>query len=282
MRLSQLKFEALGTHWFIKSDCGQAALEQSRSIAIEFESSYSRFNYSTSIGKLNKGLAIEVRAELIDILDVASQLHQASQGLFDIRVASDLSRMGYGPELKAKKTKAAYGDCFKHEKNTLKLNGCAIDLGGCAKGYLIDKIANYLKKAGAKEIIINGGGDIFIDSETAQSIDLINPFNQKESIGRVTGYRLRFASSSPMLRMWSNKENHHIIDPASGESSSKWRQSYVIAPSVAIADGLATTSLLTNDSALLEQLFSHFKAEVVLVSPSGSISGKYGKAWDLN
>lgn len=117
------------------------------------------------------------------------------------------------------------------------------------KGFLIDKIYDFLISKNIDEFIINGGGDIrfFSKSNTYTEIALEHPINPNLAIGI---YRLQsgksICASSRVKRVW--KGHSHIIDLSSKSSSDEFIASWVVADNATIADALATIALLSNSA----------------------------------
>lgn len=92
---------------------------------------------------LPAGGSLQIAPETSEVLQAASQLQQASEGLFDIT-------QGRAPE------------GWRCEGQWLaKLDAAAaFDLGGIAKGYAVDRAVQALQELGCKAGWVNAGGDL--------------------------------------------------------------------------------------------------------------------------
>jgi thiamine biosynthesis lipoprotein len=98
-----------------------------------------------------------------------------------------------------------------------------LDLGGFAKGYIVDLLGATIFR-GVKNFLISAGGDIWAvgNQEGAKGWDVAvqNPLTPEENIFflNTRGKRLGIATSGILERAWQKGDfkAHHIIDPSSG------------------------------------------------------------------
>lgn len=101
--------------------------------------------------------------------------------------------------------------------------GVCIDLGGIAKGYIADRLKEYLQEQGVQSGIINLGGNILCIGEKADGsafrIGIQHPFaDQNKSIAVVAVTGCSVVSSGIYERYFLEKDTiyHHILDPKTG------------------------------------------------------------------
>jgi len=85
--------------------------------------------------------------------------------------------------------------------------GAAIDLGGTAKSWVVARAA-----AGHRDVVIDAGGDVLIDSPRPHEVDL--PTVTEEWHLTLSPGRWGVATSSVARRAWRGA--HHLIDPRTG------------------------------------------------------------------
>ncbi len=137
-----------------------------------------------------------------------------------------------------------------------------LDFGGIAKGYAIARLALMLKKAGFKHFLINAGGDVHISGQRFDkpwTIAIQNPF----ATGAIASIQLsgnyHLFTSGNYQRFYKNKDKivHHIIDPRSGQPSTRISSATVLTTDAVLAD-VATTTLMIdgwkNHSSLADSL----------------------------
>jgi len=126
-------------------------------------------------------------------------------------------------------------------------NEAALDLGGIAKGKIIDEIADYLKSMGLIDYLINGGGDIvakgFYNNKRKWKIAIADPFIKSKYLGYIDLSDYSIVTSGDYERFFykNGKLYHHILDPKTGYPVDSGLHSVtVIADDTAKADALAT------------------------------------------
>lgn len=252
-----LELTALGTKWWINTSekLPKNISKEINKIVLEFEQNYTRFNNSSYIGILNdKKILINPTDELLSILTFALDVYSQTNGVFNISIGSELEKSGYGikHDISSKVSKDLIKD-ISITKESIKLSkSTRIDLGGLGKGWLIEKLAGYLKHSGINNFIINGGGDI-TTSGNAVDIYLEHPLNSKLQIGKVELHNNSLASSSNIKRSWINKgkRRSHIIHPEDNKLDDLLSV-HVMADSILFADTFATIFMLVNRKKRLE------------------------------
>lgn len=136
----------------------------------------------------------------------------------------------------------------------------ALDLGGIAKGYCVDLIAEKLETAGYPNIYVEWGGEITAKGKHPEDrpwtvfISRLGDANPKNAIAIVELNDEAIATSGDYLQNWTVKVNSklikytHIIDPKTGypliSNSQSLASTSVVAPSCTLADGLATALMI--------------------------------------
>lgn len=258
------EFRAMNTDWWILAR-GQnpAPLTFAEAIVLQAEAEYSRFRSESSLSRLNRdreamnsGLAAVVRRSL--------DLFAATNGAFDIRVGPSLVAAGYDRsfELLADQRQAAEFRLAPPVEmlsvgvlgDIVRLDGTgALDLGGVAKGWTIDRVAEAIRATGCRDFLIDGGGDIRASGTGDDGLPWV--------LGVGGGLAVRVGdgavcTSSVERRRWRTDggKAHHIIDPSTGEpAASQVTSAAVVAPDAATADALAT-ALIANPSRALAAL----------------------------
>jgi thiamine biosynthesis lipoprotein len=253
------RFEAIGSQWWIVT---ADPLAESDEITIQsglldltndFNQAYSRFLPESLISQLNRqGSIATPPLELLEMVVAAESMRQASKGAFNIGVGPALDRLGYDANYRFSEAAgpapilpgSAIETC---EATLIKLvPSRSVDLGGLGKGWLIDKLAAYLKSVGLKEFYVNGGGDIVAAGDIPKRFAIENPLDVTQAIGEIILTSGALAASAPNRRTWtspnSGRTHHHLIDPATGESHPGPAAIHVAAPTATLAD-MASTAL---------------------------------------
>lgn len=124
-----------------------------------------------------------------------------------------------------------------------------IDLGGIAKGYAADVIADYLKSKNIDNAIIDLGGNVLALGGNGKTdkwnIGIQNPFEPRNKHIGILSVRDKTVVTSGVYERYfieSGKRYHHILDPFTGYPvESPLMSVSIIADKSIDADGLSTT-----------------------------------------
>lgn len=107
---------------------------------------------------------------------------------------------------------------FHHNKIMLKYTGMGVDLGGIAKGFAADQVAELLKRRGIASGVLNLGGTVFVLGEE-RSVGIQNPFGRTGTyMGtiRVTNKAVVTSGAYENYRIINGTAYQHILDPHTG------------------------------------------------------------------
>lgn len=136
-----------------------------------YEQLLSRTIEGSDVWKINHadGNAVEVSDDTVAILQCARKISEISGGVFDVTIAPvsvlwDFSTENPAlPDSEDIAKASALVDQSRMEinGNSVRLPaGMMIDLGGIAKGYIADRIKEYLEQRGVKHAILSFGGNV--------------------------------------------------------------------------------------------------------------------------
>ena len=269
------EFDAIGTHWWIEtlkgSALSDAVIVEIRAITEEFDRHYSRFRDDSLITNLARsGTITHPPAEMIAMLDFAKEMYHASDGAFNISIGGALHKLGYG-------SRSLAGDSIQNPWQVIRYNknlvtapvGTVLDFGGFGKWWLIDIYAGILKKHSVAQFIINGGGDIYVDSDSPIEFALEDPRSNKHKLGQTRITKGALAASSTLKRTWNDGEmsHHHIFDPETNMPiDSTIIADFIQAESALIADTMATILILK--PSLNDKLTKIYGLKTILIPKS--------------
>ncbi|MDI3500811.1 MAG: FAD:protein transferase [Thermoanaerobacter sp.] len=193
---------------------------------------------NSEVNQINENAGIrpvKVSPDTFYVIKKAVHFSDVEKGYFDITVGpivklwnigTDKAKVPSPEEIKAKLPLVNYKDIILDEKNMtimLKNKGMSIDLGGIAKGYAADKVAQVLKKEGVKHAIINLGGDVLTIGTKPDGgnwrIGIQTPFKPRgEYLGIVEVSNKTVVTSGVYERYFKKdgKLYHHILNPFTG------------------------------------------------------------------
>ncbi|GAB4337362.1 MAG: FAD:protein FMN transferase [Desulfobulbaceae bacterium] len=128
--------------------------------------------------------------------------------------------------------------------------GMSITLDGIAKGYIVDQGATVLREMGFNNVYVEAGGDLLAAGSRPGGkpwrIGIRNPRPEMRKDMKVIELTDRaVATSGDYMQPFSaDRLHHHIIDPRSGHSPAALASATVIAPTVVLADALATAAMV--------------------------------------
>ncbi len=208
-----------------------------------------------SIGKINRTAGekpVRVSQDVFKLVQRALLVSSKSGGVFDISIgAISIKPEYYSNSYKDKKNLVNYRLIQINTDNRtvfLPKKGMALDLGGLAKGTIIDKAVEVIKMSGISAGIVEAGGDLFCFGDQTWNIGIEHP--RVEGLSGVIPIRNMAVCTSGDYRQYSysveqNKREHHIIDPKKMSSARKSISVTVVAPNAELADALATTLFIT-------------------------------------
>ncbi len=209
------------------------------------------------------------------VLSTALDLSRETDGVFDISIARHLVRTGYLPAQAAEPNEEVPGTW----EDIQLLDGhrvffqkpLQIDLGGIAKGFAIDKAADWLETCGLTHAVVNAGGDLrVIGHGPATAVGLRHPASPFAPALPATMLRRALATSA--IYFSRRKIGQHtvspIVHPRTGRPVRRGTSVSVFAPTCMEADALTKTVLLTAQD-VWTRLLTTRDAVALLLSPTG-------------
>src|SRR4051812_12211927 len=199
------------------------------------ENTCSRFKEDSELSRLNQqvGKEVEISELLFSILKDALRFFEETNGVFNPGILSAIENSGYTKSIEYIKGQELAGSPLlapgvrniqpyrlNEEKQTVVLQ-TRIDLGGIAKGWVIDRAADLLSENGFG--FINVGGDIRIFGNLPRSLNIgiEDPFEPTKMLSSIQVSVGAVATSTSMKRRWKKdgENKHHLIDARTGEPS---------------------------------------------------------------
>lgn len=230
----------------------------------EYEAKFSRTIETSEIAQINAagGAPVEVSKDTITLIKKGIYYCDMSDGAFDITIGAVTSLWDFKADEPAPPAPEALAEAVKHvnyrkiliDGNTVRLLDPAarLDLGAVAKGYIADRIKEYLWDEGVRHALINLGGNVLaIGSKPNGSpfnIGVQKPFH--EGGDPITSVRINNKSvvTSGTYQRCFEKDDilyHHILNTSSGNPCNNGLNSVtIITDSSLTADALSTTCFL--------------------------------------
>lgn len=213
-----------------------STMEGCKELCAKYENLLSNQIDTSEISQINasEGKPVTVSDETIEVLQKGIYYSELSRGKFDITIApvSELWNFRDNKEGALPETSALESACTHVNYQNIQINGntvtltdpqTQIDLGGIAKGYIADRLKEYLLSKGVNHALINlGGNTLAVGTKydgSAFRIGIQKPFSEKnEAITDVEITDCSVVSSGIYQRYFENdgKIYHHILDPDTG------------------------------------------------------------------
>ena len=211
----------------------EALIEECFDLCRDYEKIFSRTDPDSELYALNAAGSLEVSEALLEVIRTALDYCRMSDGAFDVTLggvsdryafSSDSPRVPGEGELAEAVRRAGYEKVLlEGNRVTLTDPEAVLDLGAVAKGYIADRLAEFLRSRGQESALIDLGGNILCvggkpDGQPFR-VGLQYPFRERsESIAVVEARDLSVVTSGVYER--SFEENgvlyHHILDPDTG------------------------------------------------------------------
>ncbi len=162
----------------------------------------------------------------------------------------------------------------------LKRRGMAINVGGLAKGYAVDRAISLLRSR-VPNGIVNAGGDLFAfgqkNKQTPWNIGLQHPRKPQNLLAAFAVKNQAVATSGDYQRYFikDGVRYHHIFDPQTGKPARLMISATIISTEVMDADALATAVFVMGPDKGIEWVESMDNVEAMLVLKDESI--RYSK-----
>lgn len=239
---------------------------------------------SSELGKLNKTKSISNPSpELLDVINYGMWYSEFSGGVFDITVKPLSSIWNFKNEIKPSNSdissallKIGYKNIEITENSITLKNTAEIDLGGIAKGYMADKVSDFLTKNGVKSGIVNLGGNITVigkKDDNNFNIGIQKPFGD-DNIATVSCHDMSVVTSGIYQRYFEKdgKIYHHILDTSSGYPIQNGLYSVtIISESSTRADALSTLCFLLGIEKSMELLEDFSDTEAVFIDQNQNL-----------
>lgn len=269
----EYSFEAIGTRWSITGDVSHELRKKITQRIKTFDHTYSRFIESGKLRSMTQSIGKYILPEDAQpLFDFYRRLYDISDGFVTPLIGTTMEQAGYDASYSFRPSNITkpptWEDAMQYDfpHLTIKLPGI-LDFGAAGKGYLVDILAELLRKNGIDNFCINAGGDIFVGSKS-QVIGLENPVDTSEIVGTVSIKNSAICASAGNRRRWG--DFHHTINPKTLQSTSNIDAIWVRAKTTMLADGIATALYFVDHS----QLQKHFDFEYMIIRDSNIYSSQ--------
>lgn len=236
----------------------------------------------------NAGTKTTVSTEVLEILSKAQTVSKQTGGLFDVSVYPVVRAWGFTtderhvPEEQTISTLLPYVD---YNKITLDFNNgtvgleknMAVDLGGIAKGYASQKMADTMKQNGVKSAVLSLGGNVQTIGHKPDGSDwgvAVEYPGTQQHFAKVNVGETSLITSGAYQRYFEEdgKIYHHIIDPRTGmPANSGLKSATVVCNDPVMGDALSTALFIMGTKAAQEYYQKYGGFDYILLTDDDEV-----------
>lgn len=287
--------EIFGTFYHITYQSNEDLRPEIEAELNKVDASLSPFNPKSIITAVNDNKNITVNEMFTQVFMLAERVSKETNGAFDITVAPLVNAWGFGTEGRKTPTKATIDSLRQlvgYQKVAL-VNGhvkksnpkMRLDCSAIAKGYGADVVANFFKRKGIENYLIEIGGEVVTSGNSEKRVpwrigvvkpsdDTLDVNEETQTIINVTDKAMATSGNYRNFRYVAGKKFAHTIDPASGYPvQHSLLSATVLANDCATADAYATAFMAMGVDKAKKVLERHSElmAYFIYAGPKGDL-----------
>jgi len=271
---------------------GEQALSAASDAAVRLEAVLDRHRADSEVTAINMLAGkepVSVSADTFANISLALEVGRLTSGAFDITVAPLLDVWGFGTgntvvpseqQLAKALPLVDYRQVRLVEEGRqvfLENAGMQLDLGGIAKGYIVDRAVEVLQAAGVSSGTVDAGGDIrAIGSKPDGSpwrIGIRHPRERRELVAVVELRDQAIVTSGDYERFFTVGEQryHHLLNPQTGMPARGVTSVTIVAPDAFTADAYSTAVFVMGRERGMAFVESLPGVEAIILTEDGEI-----------
>lgn len=272
----------------IYDECSDDTFKGAFELCEKYESLLSKNKEGSDIWNINhsEGTSVDVDPETAFLISKALYYCELSDGAFDITIAPASELWDFSssdthviPDSNSLARAISYVN-YRNVSvtgNTVSVpEGTKLDLGAAAKGYIADRLKDFLKEHGIDNAIINLGGNIYAIGDKNGSpfkVGIRSPFDTSSEIAYVYLSDKSAVTSGIYERCFTidGVKYHHLLDTKTGMPLNNTLASVtVFAQSSTDCDILSTTCYLLGEEKALELIDSLPSVDAFFIRTDGT------------
>jgi len=285
-------------HLTYESPNGKDLHEGIKTVMDAFNKSLSTYDPNSVISMVNSNRDTVLDQYFLTVFNKAQQISDLTNGAFDITVAPMVNVWGFGFKNKENVTTELI-DSLKELVGYKKIRlvngkikkdhlGTMLDCSAIAKGYGVDVVADYLRKEGCSNYMVEIGGEVVVKgtnpSGTSWNIGISTPdennFFKEQQMQAIISISDKAMATSGNYRNFyveGGKKYAHTIDPATGYPvQHSLLSATVLSDNCMTADAFATAFMVLGVEKAKEIISAVPEIEAYLIYSDDD--GKY-KTW---
>ena len=267
------------------------ALKDAEAELYRLDTLLSRQDSASAVSALNEsaGSPVAVDEELYNLLQTAAEYSALTDGAFAVTVAPIMDAWDFTGEHPRVPSRAELDNLLPlvgderiafGASNTITLEqGTAVDLGGIAKGYASDRLADLFAADGISSAMVSLGGNVYVRGAKSDGslwrVAVEDPNDTAAYLG-VLSLQEKFIITSGGYQRYFEREGvtyYHIIDPKTGDvARSGLLSATVVSNSGTMGDALSTALFVMGyEKAVQFWRTSGLDFDMVLCDDSGHV-----------
>lgn len=275
-------------------------LKEALALCDKYEKIFSRTREDSELYQLNHGTLPKedgwyvLSDELADLTEQGLYYSELSEGAFDITIEPLSSLWDFTSEEKIVPDAQALADAQRlvgYEKVKLQGNkirfaeeGMGLELGAIAKGYIADKVKEFLVSKGVKSAIIDLGGNVLCVGRRTDGdpfrVGIQKPFARRSETAETAEIVDQSVVSSGIYERYFEKDDkfyHHILNPGDGYPYDNGLTSVTIISEHSLeGDALSTSCFALGLEKGMELIDSLPDVQAVFITEDGDIHWSKG------
>ena len=275
--------------WSDDPEAGRVTIEAVFQEAARIDRLMSTYKDESEISKINREAAngpVKTGAELFELILRSIEISKLSGGKFDITYESVGQHFDFRNRERpdAETTAAALDKIdYRHieldeEKRTVsfRVDGVRINLGGIAKGYVVERGVEILRQNGITSGVVTAGGDSRLLGDRRGrpfNIAIRDPRKEGEVAMLIPLENEAISTSGDYERYFEEDgvRYHHIIAPSTGRPASGVHSASVIGPDAVMTDALSTSVFILGVDRGLTMISRLPAYEAIVIDSKGRV-----------
>ena len=293
--------KVFGTYYNVRYDAERDLSEAIDSAFAAFDKSLSMFNPESVISAVNQNRDTMTDERFEQMWAQAMQVSEWSEGAFDITVAPLVNLWGFGFKHREEVTQEKIDSIMPLIGwQKVKLEGhkvvkedarIMLDASAVAKGQACDVIAEVLRKHGAKNWLVDIGGEVVAhglsDKGEAWRIGITKPIddptgteNELQDIIEVTDIAMAMSGNYRNFYYEGKERRSHTIDPRTGRPVQHSLLSATVAAETCMkADALATACMVLGEDKAIDLIEKAGVECYLIIAQGDSLIVRTSSGW---
>ena len=241
----------------------KSVIDEAFEMIADYDRKFNFYDPEGELGKINSSEQVSLDKDFYQLLKISFELYEKSDSLYDTTIGRLTELWDFSTEhipnidsIRTAQENSGFEKIKFSEDQLIKPKNLKLNFGSLAKGYIIDRVVDFLEDNPVESGIVNAGGDIRIFGyNKKKEIGIQHPRSDRnEIIATLQVGNKAIVTSGDYERFFikDNKRYHHIIDPKTGFPTENAISVTVVASQAVTADAYSTALFLLKPEAAIE------------------------------